>query len=136
LAGLAGVMLGFVASAWAPNEDTAANLLTVVLVPQVIFSGLIVPLKVPVVQIIAMIFPLRWGMAALGSSLGLHSDLVGGDRLLGSGDNYLYHPILYSVFTKDDATQRIILSWVALAILIVLMGAFVALALKRKDARR
>jgi hypothetical protein len=61
---------------------------------------------------------------------------VGGDRLLGDGDNYLYHSILYSVYTKDDATQRIVLSWVALGVLIVLMGAFVALALKRKDARR
>ncbi|HEU5368736.1 MAG TPA: ABC transporter permease, partial [Ktedonobacterales bacterium] len=60
LAGVGGVLLGFAISAWAPNEDTAARLLAVVIVPQVIFSGVVVPLKDVVTQSVAMIFPLRW----------------------------------------------------------------------------
>ncbi len=136
LTGVAGMLLGFVASAWAPNQDAASNLLTLLIVPQVIFSGVIVPLKVPVAQIVAFIFPLRWAMSALGSSLGLHSDLVGGDRFFGDGNNYFYHPALYSVYTNDEATQRVLLCWLALGLMIVVMICLIGLALKRKDARR
>jgi ABC-type multidrug transport system ATPase subunit len=134
LAGVAGVLLGFAISAWSPNEDTANSLLAVVIVPQVIFSGVVVPLKDVVTQSVAMVFPLRWAMSGLGSSLGLHSDLVGGDRLF--GDSYLYHPTLYSIYTQDAATQRLVLCWIAIGVICVVMTALVGLALKRKDVRR
>jgi hypothetical protein len=32
----------------------------------------------------ATIFPAQWAMAALGSSVGLHADVVGGRQLFGS----------------------------------------------------
>ncbi len=134
LAGVGGVLLGFVVSAWAANEDMAASLLAVAIVPQVIFSGVVVPLKDVVTQSVAMIFPLRWAMSGLGSSLGLHSDLLGGDRLF--GESYLYHPTLYSTYTTTDATQRVVLCWIAMGVLVMVMMLGVGLALKRKDARR
>ncbi|HLW01758.1 MAG TPA: FHA domain-containing protein [Ktedonobacterales bacterium] len=134
LAGVAGVLLGFVISAWAVNEDMASSLLAVVIVPQVIFCGVIVPLKDVVTQSIAMIFPLRWAMSGLGSSLGLHSDLIGGDRLF--GNSYLYHPTLYATYTTDEATQHLVICWVVLVVISVVMILLVGLALKQKDARR
>jgi ABC-type multidrug transport system ATPase subunit/pSer/pThr/pTyr-binding forkhead associated (FHA) protein len=134
LAGVAGVLLGFAISAWSPNEDSAASLLAVVIVPQVIFSGVIVPLKDVVTQSVAMIFPLRWAMSGLGSSLGLHSDLVGSDRLF--GDDYLYHSTLYSTYTTADATQRLALCWIAMGVICLALLLLIGLALKRKDARR
>jgi ABC-type multidrug transport system ATPase subunit len=134
LAGLGGLLLGFVVSAWSPNEDAANSLLTVALVPQVIFSGVVVPLKDGITQSVAMIFPLRWAMAGLGSSLGLHSDLIGGDRLF--GESYLYHSTLYSAYTQDNAAQHLMLCWVVLAALILVMLVLIGLALKYKDARR
>ncbi len=134
LAGVGGVLLGFAISAWSPNEDTAASLLAVVIVPQVIFSGVIVPLKDVVTQSVAMIFPLRWAMSGLGSSLGLHSDLVGGDRLF--GDDYLYHSTLYSTYTTADATHRLALCWMAMGVICLALLLLIGLALKRKDARR
>ena len=134
LAGIGGVLLGFVVSAWSVNEDMAASLLAVAIVPQVIFSGVIVPLKDVVTQSIAMIFPLRWAMSGLGSSLGLHSDLIGGDRLF--GDSYLYHPTLYSTYSQEDATQHLVLCWIAMGVLCLVMILLVGLALKQKDARR
>ena len=136
LAGVAGILLGFLASAWAPNQDTASNLLTLLIVPQVILSGVIVPLKAPIAQVMGLIFPLRWTMAAIGSSLGVHSNLVGGDRFFGDGDDYLYHPALYSVYTPDQAAQRVLLCWLALGLVSVVMICLIGLALKRKDARR
>ncbi len=134
LAGVAGVLLGFVISAWAANEDMASSLLAVVIVPQVIFCGVIVPLKDDVTQSIAMLFPLRWAMSGLGSSLGLHSNLIGGDRLF--GDSYLYTPTLYSTYTTAEATQRLVLCWVAMAVISVVLLVLVGVALKQKDARR
>ncbi len=134
LAGIGGIMLGFTISALSPNEDTANSLLAVIIVPQVIFSGVVVSLKDPVSLVVAMIWPLRWGMAALGSSFGLHSDLVGGDKLF--GNDYLYHGTLYSIYTQAEATQRIVLSWIAMGLVVIVLIGVIAFALKRKDARK
>ena len=134
LAGVAGVIMGFTTSALSPNESTANSLLTGIIVPQVIFSGVIVSLKDPVSLIAAMIWPLRWGMAALGTSYGLHSDKIGGDKLF--GNDYLYHPALYSTYTSAEAAQRILLSWAVLAVISIVLAAVIGLALKRKDVRR
>ncbi|HEY7349340.1 MAG TPA: ABC transporter permease, partial [Ktedonobacterales bacterium] len=134
LAGIGGVLLGFVVSAWAANEDMAASLLAVAIVPQVIFSGVVVPLKDVVSQSVAMIFPLRWAMSGLGSSLGLHSDLIGGDRLF--GDSYLYHSTLYSSYTPANATQHLILCWIVMGVISIVMILLIGLALKHKDARK
>ncbi len=131
---IAGVLLGLLISAIAPNEDTANSLLPLVVILQVTFSGDIVPLKDAATKIGAMIFPIRWGMAAFGSSLGLHSDKINGDQLF--GDDYLYHGTLFSTYSQSDATQRILLCWLALGAIIAVLGFLVALALKRKDIRR
>ena len=74
LTAFAGLMLGLAISAVAPNNDRAVSFVPLILIPQVIFSGAIIPLKDWVTQIIATIFPTRWAMAALGSSIGLHAD--------------------------------------------------------------
>ncbi len=128
---IAGVLLGLLISAIAPNEDTANGLLPLIVILQVTFSGDIVPLKDAVTKIGAMILPIRWGMAAFGSSLGLHSDKINGDQLF--GDDYLYHGTLFSTYSQSDATQRILLCWLALGTSIVVLGLLVGLALKRKD---
>ncbi len=134
LAGVAGVIMGFTTSALSPNESTANSLLTAIIVPQVIFSGVIVSLKDPVSLIAAMIWPLRWGMAALGTSYGLHSDKIGGDKLF--GNDFLYHPALYSTYTPTEAAQRILLSWAVLVVISIVLTAVIGFALKRKDVRR
>jgi len=122
LTAFAGLMLGLAISAVAPNNDRAVSFVPLILIPQVIFSGAIIPLKDWATQIIA-----------LGSSIGLHADTTGGDRLF--GDDYTYHSTLFSIYSQADAMHRLLLSWGALvAINIVLMLA-IALFLKQKDAR-
>jgi ABC-type multidrug transport system ATPase subunit len=134
LAGLAGTMLGMMISAAAANEDMANSLIAVVIMPQVIFSGIVLPLKDDVTRVVAMTFPIRWGMIGLGSSLGLHSDKVGGDTLW-NGDP-VYHGTLYSIYSQADATQRIVLAWLALGAIIVVLTCIVGVVMKRKDARK
>ena len=97
LAGVAGVMMGLLVSAIAPNDDTANSLLPIIIIPQVIFAGSIIPLKDWLTQAVAALFPTRWALAALGSSLGLHSDKIDGGKLI--GDDFTYHSTLFSTYS-------------------------------------
>lgn len=133
LASLSGLMMGLAISAFAANSEQAMTLIPLVLVPQVIFSGVLFPLTDNSMQMIGFVFPIRWAMAGLGSTVGLHSDKLAKDALLGS--NYIYHSTLFSTYNKGDATSYLLLTWLALVFLIVTLGALTAWLLKRKDAR-
>lgn len=133
LASLSGLMLGLAISAFAVTSEQAMTLIPLVLVPQVIFSGVLFPLTDNVMQIVGFIFPIRWAMAGLGSTVGLHSDKLAKDALLGS--NYIYHSTLFSTYSKGDAIDYLLLTWFALVCLNVLLGVLIAWLLKRKDAR-
>lgn len=133
LTSLAGLMIGLAISAVAPNNDRAVSFVPIILIPQVIFSGAIIPLKDWLTQILAVIFPTRWAMAALGSSVGLHAETIGGDHLF--GNDYTYHSTLYSIYSQSDAQNRLFLAWIALGAIIVVLTIAIGLFLKRKDTR-
>src|SRR5713226_3656267 len=133
LASVAGVMMGLVVSAGAPNDDIANSLLSIIIVPQVIFAGSIIPLKDWFTQIVSAITPSRWALAALGTSLGLHADKIDGGKLF--GNDYTYHGTLFSIYSKADGTQRIVLAWIALSVIILALTCIIGIFLKRKDAR-
>jgi ABC-type multidrug transport system ATPase subunit/pSer/pThr/pTyr-binding forkhead associated (FHA) protein/ABC-type multidrug transport system permease subunit len=132
LSALAGMMIGLLASALAPNEDTALNALPFLLIPQIIFAGVEIPLKDGITTTLALLFPTRWTMAGLGTSLGLHGDKLGGDRLL--GNDYTYHGNLFSTYSHDDAMNRVLLAWIALALIIMACSIGIGLVLKWKDS--
>ena len=133
LTALTGLMVGFTASAFAANEDSANSLLPFLLIPQVVFAGVEIPLKDYFLQAAAMIFPTRWAMTALGTSIGLHSDKLGGDKLW--GDNNTFQGQLFSIYSHTDSVQRMLVAWGALGILIVVLAIAVCIGLKRKDIR-
>jgi ABC-type multidrug transport system ATPase subunit/pSer/pThr/pTyr-binding forkhead associated (FHA) protein len=133
LTSLAGLMIGLAISAVAPNNDRAVSFVPIILIPQVIFSGAIIPLKDWLTQILAVIFPTRWAMAALGSSIGLHAETIGGDHLF--GNDYTYHSTLYSIYSQSDALNRLLLSWIALGVIVVALTIAIGVFLKRKDTR-
>lgn len=133
LTSLAGLMIGLAISAIAPNNDRAISFVPIILLPQVIFSGAIIPLKDWVTQILATVFPTRWAMAALGSSIGLHAETIGGDRLFGNDSTY--HSTLFSIYSQADAMHRLLLSWGALVALILALVIVIGIFLKRKDRR-
>ena len=80
-----------------------------------------------------MIFPTRWAMAALGSSIGLHANTIGGDKLF--GNDYTYHSTLFSIYSQNDAIHRLLLSWGALVAISLALMILVGVFLKRKDVR-
>src|SRR5712691_200462 len=133
LTSLAGLMVGLTISAIAPNNDRAISLVPLILLPQVIFSGAIIPLKDWLTQVLSVVFPTRWAMAALGSSIGLHADKIGGDTLF--GNDYTYHSTLYSVYSQTDATHRLLLCWAALGAITLALMIVIGVFLKRKDIR-
>jgi hypothetical protein len=133
LTSLAGLMMGLTISSIAPNNDRAISFVPIILIPQVIFSGAIIPLKDWLTQILAVVFPTRWAMAALGSSIGLHADQVGGDTLFGA--DYTYHSRLFSIYSQLDALHRLWLSWAALGAIIIVLMVLVGIFLKAKDVR-
>ena len=132
LTSLAGLMLGLAISALAPNNDRAASFIPIILIPQVIFSGIIFQLNSPLLQILGSFFAARWSMAALGSSVGLHADLLGNEK------DFAYQGTLFTKVypTAADqlaATAHLLLMWFALVVMIVVLAAATAYFLKRKD---
>ncbi len=133
LTSLAGLMLGLTVSALVSNTDRATSIIPVILIPQIIFSGALFPLTNGFMQFLGIFFPIRWAMAALGSTVGLHSDKLGADALFGG--NYTYHGLIYSAYSKRDAVVYLLFIWLALVIMIVLLGLATGYFLKKKDAR-
>jgi hypothetical protein len=133
LTSMTGLMIGLTISAVAPNNDRAISFVPIVLIPQVIFSGAIIALKDWPLQIMATVFPTRWAMTALGTSVGLHADKMGGDQLFGTDTSY--HGTLFSVFTQTDAMHRILLSWAVLGAIIIFLTILIGIFLKMKDVR-
>jgi ABC transport system ATP-binding/permease protein len=130
LASLAGLMTGLALSALSPNNDRATSFIPLILIPQVIFSGIIFPLNNRGLQFLGAFFPVRWAMAAMGSTVGLHGDK------LGSGGDFAYQGTLFSTYTQGQATVHLLLMWVANIVLILVLGVATAYFLKRKDVRK
>src|SRR5205085_9965006 len=80
LTSLAGLMLGLLLSALAPNTDRAMSFVPLILIPQVIFSGVVFKLDTPILQAVGALFAVRWAMAGMGSTIGLHGDKLGVDN--------------------------------------------------------
>ena len=134
LTSLAGLMLGLAISATAPNSDRATSFIPIILIPQVIFSGIIFQLNSPVLQFLGSLFAARWSMAALGSSVGLHGDLLGNNK------DFAYQGTLFTKVypTSADqlaATVHLLLMWSALVVMIVVLAMATAYFLKHKDVR-
>jgi len=129
LTALAGLMLGLLISAIVANSDRAMSLIPVVLLPQVIFAGVVFSLDQPqALQILGAFFPARWAMAGMGSTVGLHGDKIG-------SDGFSYWGTLFSTFSQRDATFHLLLVWLILVVMIVLLGFVIAWFLKKKDVR-
>lgn len=129
---VAGLMLGLMISALAPNNDRAMSFVPIILIPQVIFSGIIFILNTPLLQAVGALFAARWAMAALGSIVGLHGDKLG-------MDSFSYQGTLFVSLNPQSAVPgaviHLLIVWGALVAMIVILGAAIAFFLKQKDVR-
>jgi len=134
LTSLAGLMLGLTVSALVPNNDRAGSFIPIILIPQVIFSGIIFPLNNVPLQFLGSFFAARWAMAGLGSTIGLHGDK------LGSGSDFAYQGTLFTHVNPTSADTaaaifHLLLVWFALVVMILVFGSLTAYLLKKKDVR-
>jgi hypothetical protein len=51
------------------------------------------------------------------------------------GNNYAYHGLIYSTYSKENASMYLLLTWLALVVMIVLLGLTMGYLLKKKDVR-
>ena len=128
LTSLAGLMVGLTVSALVPNNDRAMSIVPLVLIPQVIFSGIIFKLEGPALSFIAAFFPARWAMAAMGSSVGLHGPPI-------RADGWSFQGTVFSKYSQADATGHLLLCWFFLLLTIFVLSSLIAYFLKRKDIR-
>lgn len=142
LTSIAGLMLGLALSALAPNNDRATSFIPILLIPQVIFSGVIFTLASPVMQIVGGFFAERWAMAAMGSTVGLHSQFLIPKGIPGlsdsdaSGESFSFQGSLYSTVDKAHAIAHLLLCWGLLAFMSLALGVATTYFLRRKDARK
>lgn len=130
LTSLAGLMTGLMISALVPNSDRAMSMVPLALLPQVIFAGVIFSLDTPpFLQILGGLFPARWAMAGMGSTIGLHGDKLG-------ADSFSYWGTLFSTYTQAQAVFHLMLTWLILVGMIAVLGIAIAWSLKKKDVRR
>lgn len=120
LVSMAGIAMGLMVSALAPNADRAVSLVPLLLVPQIIFDNVIFELS-GASDVMSWFMPSRWGMQALGSIARIRDRFSGQD-----------HPFYTS------AGLHLVGFWAALAGLVALYFVLTLLALRRSDgpARR
>jgi len=73
IAGWVAVLLGLVVSALARSEDQATGVIPILLVPELLFGGAIVPLTQMsgLMHVVAALVPARWSFAAAGTTIHL-----------------------------------------------------------------
>src|SRR5262249_16629931 len=74
LTSVGGLMMGLAISATAPNTDRAMSIVPLIFIPQIIFAGNTFKLT-SATEWISYIIVTRWGLVALGSTVGLHSNV-------------------------------------------------------------
>ncbi len=114
---LVGLAMGLCISAFARNSDRAASYIPIVLIPQVIFSGIIFKLS-GASLILGDLFAVRWAMIGMGSSIDLNGKLVDADS-----------------FAFNYTRGHLFLAWGILVFMTVFFGCLTAFFLKRKDVR-
>ncbi|BCL82429.1 ABC transporter ATP-binding protein [Ktedonobacteria bacterium brp13] len=133
LTGIAGLMTGLLISALVPNNDRAMSIVSLPLIPQVIFSGTIFNLDHPsFLQIPGAIFAARWAMAAMGTTAGIHPNKV-------DADNFSFVSTIFATVNGNkhaQALQHLLLCWGVLVVIALVQALIIAWCVKRKDIRR
>jgi len=149
LTSLAGLMLGLAVSATAPNNDRALSFIPIIVIAQVIFSGIVFPLDSPFLKFVGMFFAAGWSIAGMGTSIGLHADKLGQDDcsyLTPSAPNGpnpgncsyrgdLFVSVDHPAAAHLAAIEHLLLVWLVLGVMCIALGILTACFLKCKDIR-
>ncbi len=128
LTALVGLMMGLMISSLTANSDQANSLVPLLLILQLLFSGVIFKLT-GFARMIGALFTIRWSMIALGSSIGFTWLPLQPPK-----QNYLgYFPNERDLFPYHPDKVHILGAWGALIVMMVIFGALTIYFLKRKD---
>jgi ABC transport system ATP-binding/permease protein len=86
------VLLGLLVSAYAKSEDQATGVIPLLLVPQLLFSGAIVPITqmTAPVRLIAALIPARWSFASAGNVVHMQ-ERINDDPVFSQASQYGQH---------------------------------------------
>ncbi len=126
LTAIAGLMMGLTVSALAPNSDRATTFIPIILIPQVIFSGILFQLNGGAAQFFGGLFAARWAMVGMGSTINLCQPYACDDPRGGIGADS---------FSFQHNAGHVLLSWFVLVLMIVVFGFATAYFLKKKDVK-
>ena len=107
LAGIAAAAMGLAVSARVRTTSQAAASVPLLLIPQLLFAGAIVPVAVmpPVVNLIPNLMIARWGLAGIGEALGLSNGVAGDvSSVAGFDPSFFVTPSGISVVVLVGAT--------------------------------
>jgi ABC transport system ATP-binding/permease protein len=119
LTSLVGLMMGLMISSLATSSDQANSIIPLVLIFQILFSGVIFHLT-GFGEAFGGLFAMRWSMIGMGSSVGLTASSMD------------YSPNDTSFPYTHDA-GHVLGAWFALLVMLAIFGALTAYFLKRKD---
>jgi len=119
LTSLVGLMIGLMISCLAANSDQANSIIPVILIFQILFSGVIFKLT-GIGEVFGGLFAMRWSMIGMGSSVGLTT------LPMGYAPNDSSFP-----YAHDEI--HVLGSWFALLVMIAVFSTLTTYFLKRKD---
>ncbi|MFL5655930.1 MAG: ATP-binding cassette domain-containing protein [Ktedonobacteraceae bacterium] len=119
LTSLVGLMIGLMISSLTANSDQANSIIPVILIFQILFSGVIFKLA-GFGEVFGGLFAMRWSMIGMGSSVGLTAVPMGY-----AADD--------SSFPYAHDAVHVLGAWFALLVMIAIFGALTVYFLKRKD---
>ncbi len=145
LTALAGLMIGLALSALSPNADRALSLVPLIMLPEIIFSGTMFQLN-GALGTFADIIAARWGLAAMGGTYHLKyftfcaplphvpqsTGIPSGDCPVGFIEGRPDPATIGSFYPSNS--DRLLLDWLVLVLLIIVPLLLTIYFQKRKDA--
>lgn len=120
LTSLVGLMMGLVISSLVVNSDQANSMIPLILIFQILLSGVVFPLTGFGV-VFGALSAMRWSMVGMGSSVGL------------ARPPFEYQGANADFFPYVHDARHVLGAWLALLLMIIIFGALTAYFLKRKD---
>jgi energy-coupling factor transporter ATP-binding protein EcfA2 len=120
LTSLVGLMIGLMISSLATSSDQANSIIPIVLIFQILFSGVVFHLTGSA-EVFGGLFAMRWSMIGMGSSVGLTAREMG------------YNQNDTSSFPYAHDAGHVLGAWFALLVMLTVFGVLTIYFLKRKD---
>jgi len=128
LTSLVGLMIGLLISSLTDNSDQANSIIPVILIFQILFSGVVFQLS-GFAQVLGAFIAMRWSMIGMGSTVNLQPGPMGYQTI----DRFGQVHNVSAPFPYGQDTGHLFLAWFALVAMIVVFGFLTGYFLQRKD---